>query len=92
MTFLESTMGHSPYAWSVLGAAAHAANSIGLMTYVTCPIKRYHPPVCFDPDRNAAVERAHRLFRCSGGGWNVNAELPVHLRLPRPLSSCAVRT
>ena len=33
-------MGHSPYAWSVLGAAAHATRSIDLMTYVTCPIKQ----------------------------------------------------
>ena len=203
-------MGHSPHAWSVLGAVAHATDSIGLMTYVTCPIKRYHPavvaqsaatvsllsdgrftlglgagehlnehvtgggwpsvnvrhsmlteaveiirllldggyvnyqgrhfevdsakvwdlpdepprigiavsgqqscelagaladvmiavepraelgqmfsrhggegkprvgqiPVCFDPDRNAAADRAHRLFRWFGGGWKVNSELP----------------
>ena len=38
-------MGHSPYAWSVLGAAAQATVRIELMTYVTCPIKRYHPAV-----------------------------------------------
>ena len=38
-------MGHSPYAWSVLGAAAQATSRIELMTYVTCPIKRYHPAV-----------------------------------------------
>ena len=31
-------MGHSPYAWSVLGAAAQATSRIELMTYVTCPI------------------------------------------------------
>ena len=29
--------GHSPYCWSVLGAAAQATERIGLMTYVTCP-------------------------------------------------------
>jgi G6PDH family F420-dependent oxidoreductase len=33
-------------------------------------------PVCFDTDREAAVERAHRLFKWFGGGWKVNAELP----------------
>ena len=38
-------MGHSPYAWSVLGAAAQVTARLGLMTYVTCPIKRYHPAV-----------------------------------------------
>ncbi len=37
--------GHSPYAWSVLGAVAQATSSLGLMTYVTCPIRRYHPAI-----------------------------------------------
>src|SRR3954452_24391497 len=40
--WLES-QGHSGYAWSILGAAAWATARIGLMTYVTCPILRYHP-------------------------------------------------
>ena len=39
------SQGHSPYAWSVLGAAAQATDRIPLMTYVTCPIRRYHPAV-----------------------------------------------
>jgi G6PDH family F420-dependent oxidoreductase len=42
--WLES-QGHSPYAWSVLGAAAWATHDIRLMTYVTCPTFRYHPAV-----------------------------------------------
>jgi G6PDH family F420-dependent oxidoreductase len=33
-------------------------------------------PVCFDADRDAAVARAHELFRWFGGGRKVNAELP----------------
>ncbi|HEX3897901.1 MAG TPA: LLM class F420-dependent oxidoreductase [Mycobacteriales bacterium] len=33
-------------------------------------------PVCFDADRDAAVKRAHSLFRWFDGGWKVNAELP----------------
>ncbi|NEB74450.1 LLM class F420-dependent oxidoreductase [Streptomyces sp. SID14478] len=33
-------------------------------------------PVCYDPDRPAAVRRAHEQFRWSVGGWRVNAELP----------------
>ena len=37
--------GHSPYAWSVLGAVAQATERVGLMTYVTCPTMRYHPAV-----------------------------------------------
>jgi len=34
-------------------------------------------PVCWDPDRDAAIERAHDQFRWFGGGWNVNADLPT---------------
>ncbi|MEU4744159.1 LLM class F420-dependent oxidoreductase [Actinosynnema sp. NPDC023658] len=33
-------------------------------------------PICWDPDRDAAVERAHEQFRWFGGGWKVNSELP----------------
>jgi len=34
-------------------------------------------PVCWDPDRNAAIARAHEQFRWFGGGWFVNADLPT---------------
>jgi G6PDH family F420-dependent oxidoreductase len=40
-----AAQGHAPYAWTVLGAAAQATERIPLMTYVTCPILRYHPVV-----------------------------------------------
>ncbi|WP_448614251.1 TIGR03557 family F420-dependent LLM class oxidoreductase [Modestobacter sp. URMC 112] len=33
-------------------------------------------PICYDTDRAAAVTRAHSLFRWSGFGWKVNADLP----------------
>jgi G6PDH family F420-dependent oxidoreductase len=33
-------------------------------------------PICYDTDRDAAVTRAHSLFRWFGLGWKVNAELP----------------
>jgi G6PDH family F420-dependent oxidoreductase len=33
-------------------------------------------PICYDPDRDAAVRRAHDQFRWFAGGWKVNAELP----------------
>jgi G6PDH family F420-dependent oxidoreductase len=32
-------------------------------------------PICWDPDRDAAVRRAHDQFRWFGGGWAVNADL-----------------
>jgi G6PDH family F420-dependent oxidoreductase len=34
-------------------------------------------PICWDPDEEAATQRAHAQFRWFGGGWNVNADLPT---------------
>ena len=34
-------------------------------------------PICFDADRDAAIDRAHDLMRWFGGGWGVNADLPL---------------
>ncbi len=34
-------------------------------------------PVCWDPDADAAVARAHEQFRWFAGGWSVNADLPT---------------
>jgi G6PDH family F420-dependent oxidoreductase len=33
-------------------------------------------PICWDPSRDVAIERAHDQFRWFGSGWKVNAELP----------------
>jgi G6PDH family F420-dependent oxidoreductase len=34
-------------------------------------------PICWDPDEDAAIERAHEQFRWFAGGWTVNADLPT---------------
>ncbi|MBZ5739168.1 LLM class F420-dependent oxidoreductase [Nocardioides mangrovi] len=34
-------------------------------------------PICWDPDEDAAVAKAHEQFRWFGGGWPVNADLPT---------------
>ncbi|MBM7507739.1 G6PDH family F420-dependent oxidoreductase [Nocardioides salarius] len=34
-------------------------------------------PICWDPDEDAARERAHAQFRWFAGGWKVNADLPT---------------
>ena len=34
-------------------------------------------PICWDPDRDTAVTRAHEQFRWFAGGWSVNADLPT---------------
>ena len=40
-----SSQGHACYAWSMLGAVAHATERVELMTYITCPTMRYPPAV-----------------------------------------------
>ncbi|MBN9184094.1 LLM class F420-dependent oxidoreductase [Microbacterium sp.] len=34
-------------------------------------------PISWDPDLDAAVQRAHEQFRWFAGGWSVNADLPT---------------
>ncbi|TYL56009.1 LLM class F420-dependent oxidoreductase [Nocardioides sp. BGMRC 2183] len=34
-------------------------------------------PICWDPDEETAIRRAHEQFRWFGGGWSVNADLPT---------------
>ncbi|MDR7251286.1 G6PDH family F420-dependent oxidoreductase [Nocardioides sp. BE266] len=34
-------------------------------------------PICWDPDEETAIARAHEQFRWFGGGWSVNADLPT---------------
>jgi G6PDH family F420-dependent oxidoreductase len=79
-------MGHSPYAWSVLGAAAQATDDIGLMTYVTCPIKRYHPAVVAQKAATMSVLSDGRFTLGLGAGENLNEHVtgggwpPVNIR------------
>src|SRR6476661_3153714 len=56
--------GHAPYAWSVLGAVAHATERLELMTYVTCPTMRYHPAVVAQTSARAGRASRHGR-RCS---------------------------
>jgi G6PDH family F420-dependent oxidoreductase len=67
-----SAMGHSPYAWSVLGAAAQATETIELMTYVTCPIKRYHPAVVAQKAATVSLLSDGRFTLGLGAGENLN--------------------
>ena len=66
------SMGHSPYAWSVLGAAAWVTERIDLMTYVTCPIKRYHPTVVAQKAATVAIMSDGRFTLGLGAGENLN--------------------
>ncbi|GAA1159885.1 LLM class F420-dependent oxidoreductase [Nocardioides aquiterrae] len=34
-------------------------------------------PICWDPDEDTAIKKAHEQFRWFAGGWQVNADLPT---------------
>jgi G6PDH family F420-dependent oxidoreductase len=69
--WLES-QGHSGYAWSILGAAAQATERIPLMTYVTCPILRYHPAVVAQKAATVQILSGNRFRLGLGAGENLN--------------------
>jgi G6PDH family F420-dependent oxidoreductase len=79
-------MGHSPYAWAVLGAAAQVTSRIELMTYVTCPIKRYHPAVVAQKAATVGILSDGRFTLGLGSGENLNEHVtgggwpPVNVR------------
>jgi G6PDH family F420-dependent oxidoreductase len=64
--------GHSPYVWSVLGAAAQATERIPLMTYVTCPTVRYHPAVIAQKAATVQLLSEGRFRLGLGSGENLN--------------------
>ncbi|MFF1379776.1 LLM class F420-dependent oxidoreductase [Streptomyces sp. NPDC058308] len=66
------SQGHSPYAWSVLGAAAQATSRIPLMTYVTCPTTRYHPAVVAQKAATMQLLSEGRFRLGLGSGENLN--------------------
>ncbi|MFD8986798.1 LLM class F420-dependent oxidoreductase [Streptomyces goshikiensis] len=82
-----AAQGHSPYAWSVLGAAAQATTTIPLMTYVTCPTVRYHPAVVAQKAATLQLLSEGRFRLGLGSGENLNEHVvgpgwpAAHVRL-----------
>jgi G6PDH family F420-dependent oxidoreductase len=64
--------GHAPFAWSVLGAVAHATRRIGLLSFVTCPVRRYHPAVVAQMAATVGVISQGRFTLGIGAGENLN--------------------
>src|ERR1043165_3598230 len=64
--------GHSPYACSVLGAAAQATERIPLLTYVTNPTVRYHPAIVAQKAATVALLSEGRFTLGLGAGENLN--------------------
>ena len=64
--------GHAPYAWTVLGAVAHATSTVELITYVTCPTMRYHPAVIAQKAATLQTLADGRFILGLGAGENLN--------------------
>ncbi len=78
--------GHAPFVWAALGAVAQATERIELMTYVTCPIKRYHPAVVAQMAATVGLLSDGRFTLGLGAGENLNEHVtgggwpPVNVR------------
>ena len=64
--------GHAPYAWTILGAVAHATSTVELITYVTCPTMRYHPAVIAQKAATLQTLADGRFILGLGAGENLN--------------------
>ncbi len=73
-----AAQGHAPYAWSVLGAVAHATERVGLMTYVTCPTMRYHPAIVAQKAATVQLLAEGRFTLGLGSGENLNEHVVGH--------------
>lgn len=67
--------GHAPYAWSVLGAVTQCTESVELMTYVTCPLLRYHPAVVAQKAATMQLLSEGRFTLGLGAGENLNEHI-----------------
>jgi G6PDH family F420-dependent oxidoreductase len=78
--------GHSPNAWSVLGAVTQTTDRVALMTYVTCPTMRYHPAVVAQQAATVQLLSGNRFTLGVGAGENLNEHVvgrgwpPVNVR------------
>jgi G6PDH family F420-dependent oxidoreductase len=66
------SQGHAPNAWATIGAVAHATERVGLMTYVTCPIMRYHPAVVAQQAATVGLLSEGRFTLGLGAGESLN--------------------
>lgn len=90
--------GHSPYAWSVLGAVAHVTERTHLYSYVTCPTFRYHPAVVAQKAATVSLLSDGRFTLGLGAGENLNEHVtgqgwpPVDVRHERFVDALEIIT
>ncbi|OLR92700.1 TIGR03557 family F420-dependent LLM class oxidoreductase [Actinokineospora bangkokensis] len=81
-----ASQGHAPNAWATLGAVSQATSAVELMTYVTCPIMRYHPAVVAQQAATVGLLSGGRFTLGLGAGENLNEHVvgrgwpPVNVR------------
>jgi G6PDH family F420-dependent oxidoreductase len=67
-----SSQGHSPAAWTLLGAIAARTQRVGLVTAVTCPTIRYHPATVAQSAATLSIMSGGRFTLGLGSGENLN--------------------
>ncbi|MBB4912159.1 TIGR03557 family F420-dependent LLM class oxidoreductase [Actinophytocola algeriensis] len=78
--------GHASNAWATLGAVTQSTERVELMTYVTCPIMRYHPAVVAQQAATVQLLSGNRFTLGLGAGENLNEHVvgrgwpPVNVR------------
>ncbi|HKU37904.1 MAG TPA: TIGR03557 family F420-dependent LLM class oxidoreductase [Polyangiales bacterium] len=73
-----TSQGHSPAAWTVLGAIAARTQRVGLVTAVTCPTIRYHPATVAQSAATLAILSGGRFTLGLGAGENLNEHVVGH--------------
>jgi G6PDH family F420-dependent oxidoreductase len=80
------SQGHAPNAWATLGAVAQVTERVELISYVTCPIMRYHPAVVAQQAATVNLLSEGRFTLGLGAGENLNEHVvgrgwpPVNVR------------
>ena len=64
--------GHSPFAWTVLGALAARPRPLGQAPGVTCPTVRYHPAIIAQAAATLAIVSDDRFTLGIGAGERLN--------------------
>ena len=64
-----------PFAWSVLGAIAHATERVSITTGLTCPIIRYHPAIIAQAAATIGLLSNNRFTLAIGAGERLNEHI-----------------
>lgn len=67
--------GHSPFAWTALGAIGQATTQLHLGTAVTCPTMRIHPAIVAQAAASTAALMPGRFLLGLGTGENLNEHI-----------------